>query len=99
MLVTNSTACATAALLHTHTQDYARQTVTLEAHPHLESHQASVHPCKHSAVMRRIVENLTAGGKQSSARVDQYLFVFLKFIQSVCPTIDYDYTMEIDAMS
>lgn len=27
-------------------QDYARQTVTMEPHPHLASHHASVHPCK-----------------------------------------------------
>ncbi|CAN0172910.1 unnamed protein product, partial [Hapterophycus canaliculatus] len=27
-------------------QDYARQTVTMEPHPHLSSHHASVHPCK-----------------------------------------------------
>ncbi|KAG5183465.1 putative autophagocytosis associated protein [Tribonema minus] len=81
-------------------QDYARQTVTIEPHPHAGggAHAASVHPCRHAAVMRRIVANLAAGGGRA-ARVDQYLFVFLKFIQSVCPTIDYDYTMEIDAMS
>lgn len=29
--------------------------------------------------------------------MDQYLFIFLKFIQSVVPTIDYDYTMSVDA--
>lgn len=27
-------------------QDYAKQTVTMELHPHLPSHHASVHPCK-----------------------------------------------------
>ncbi|CAN0205438.1 unnamed protein product, partial [Discosporangium mesarthrocarpum] len=76
-------------------QDYAKQTVTMEPHPHLSSHHASVHPCKHSAVMRCMLANLTRGGKEP--RVDQYLFIFLKFIQSVVPTIDYDYTMAVDA--
>jgi hypothetical protein len=27
--------------------------------------------------------------------VDQYLFIFLKFIQSVVPTIEYDYTTDV----
>lgn len=29
--------------------------------------------------------------------VDQYLFIFLKFIQSVIPTIEYDYTIDVQA--
>jgi len=29
--------------------------------------------------------------------VDQYLSIFLKFIQSVVPTIQYDYTMDVQA--
>lgn len=45
--------------------------------------------------MKVMLSNLTRGGKE--ARVDQYLFIFLKFIQSVVPTIDYDYTMTVEA--
>lgn len=45
--------------------------------------------------MKIMLDNLTRGGRE--ARVDQYLFIFLKFIQSVVPTIDYDYTMSVDA--
>lgn len=30
------------------------------------------------------------------ARVDQYLFIFLKFLQSVIPTVNYDHTMSVD---
>jgi hypothetical protein len=59
-------------------QDYANKTVTIETHPHLPSNgpHASIHPCRHSAVMKRIVDTLADGGKP--ARVDQYLFIFLK---------------------
>ena len=32
----------------------------------------------------------------SEARVDQALFVFLKFMQGLLPTIDYDFTMEVN---
>ena len=41
------------------------------------------------------LQTLCSGGDE--ARVDQYLLVFLKFIQSVVPTINYDFTMEIKA--
>mmetsp|Transcript_71985 Transcript_71985/g.204150 ORF Transcript_71985/g.204150 Transcript_71985/m.204150 type:complete len:189 (-) Transcript_71985:2600-3166(-) len=75
----------------TTSQDYAQRTVTIDPHPHLNEPHASVHPCKHSAVMKRIVENLIAGG--SEPKIDQYIFIFLKFIGSVVPTIEYDYTM------
>ncbi|OQR93259.1 autophagocytosis associated protein [Achlya hypogyna] len=79
-------------------QDYANKTVTLEAHPHQPGiPQAAIHPCQHGAVMKRIVANLMAGGKE--IRADQYMFIFLKFLQSVIPTIDYDYTMEVEAKS
>ncbi|RLN61191.1 hypothetical protein BBP00_00005552 [Phytophthora kernoviae] len=88
-------------------QDYANRTVTMEPHPHLSSLvHASIHPCQHGAVMKRIIANLKARkpGEEETAdqaaneiRSDQYLFLFLKFIQSVIPTIDYDYTIEVNA--
>ena len=28
--------------------------------------------------------------------MDQYLFIFLKFLQSMVPTIDYDFTVEVE---
>lgn len=43
--------------------------------------------------MLRIIEALTECNKIPT--VDQYLFIFLKFIQSVIPTIEYDYTTEV----
>jgi hypothetical protein len=32
-------------------------------------------------------------GGQADFVVEQYLFVFLKFISTIVPTIDYDYTL------
>jgi ubiquitin-like-conjugating enzyme ATG3 len=95
-------------------QDYANRTVTMEPHPHKTGLiHASIHPCQHGAVMKRIVANLKQktsadpnkkDGKSqtndaSAVRSDQYLFIFLKFIQSVVPTIDYDHTIEVNAKS
>ncbi|KAJ0404369.1 hypothetical protein P43SY_001489 [Pythium insidiosum] len=85
-------------------QDYANRTVTMDPHPHRNGVlHASIHPCQHAAVMKRIISNLKGGAEPSSSaqvlRSDQYLFLFLKFIQSVIPTIDYDHTIEVNARS
>ncbi|CAI7843614.1 unnamed protein product, partial [Closterium sp. NIES-54] len=68
--------------------------VTIDDHPHLPGKYASVHPCKHAAVMKKIIGIMAANGVQP--RVDQYLFIFLKFISSLVPTIEYDYTIDFD---
>lgn len=88
-------------------QDYQNKTVTFEKHPHLntKSLQASIHPCRHAKVMKKIIDRLRGqpedssetGKTESSVHVKDYIFIFLKFIQSVIPTVDYDYTIEIRA--
>lgn len=54
---------------------------------------ASIHPCQHGPAMLRIIEALNECGNVPV--VDSYLFIFLKFIQSVVPTIEYDHTMDV----
>lgn len=98
-------------------QDYAKRTVTIDPHPHLNrsegiSHMycsslvgfinfslsflvASIHPCRHGPAMLNILTALKESG--NTPNVDQYLFIFLKFIQSVIPTIEYDYTIDVQA--
>jgi len=100
--------------------EHANKTVTVETHPHLGVSHASIHPCKHADVMKKIVGQLavreatkkeadsksqqsrssTDAADQSKdakfvIRVDQYLFVFLKFLSSVLPTVEYDYTVSV----
>ena len=42
--------------------DHAFKTVTIEAFPHSSSLQAaSVHPCKHASVMKKVIERMNAG--------------------------------------
>jgi len=77
-------------------QDYARKTVTIDPHPHMKIMQLSIHPCQHAAAMLRILDALNECGKVP--QVDQYLIIFLKFIQSVIPTIEYDYTVSVDGL-
>lgn len=40
--------------------------------------------------MKKIIETVEEGGRK--LEVYSYLIVFLKFVQSVIPTIEYDYT-------
>jgi len=75
-------------------QDHAKKTVTIDNHPHLNLSCAYIHPCRHSAVMKKIVHRQMESGKEP--RVDQYLFLFLKFLSAVIPTIEYDYTIEME---
>jgi ubiquitin-like-conjugating enzyme ATG3 len=76
-------------------QDHAKKTVTIEAHPHTDLVLASIHPCKHSNVMKVLIDQLESKG--NDMRVDHYLLLFLKFMSSVLPTMDYDYTTSTDA--
>ncbi|XP_026314474.1 ubiquitin-like-conjugating enzyme ATG3 [Hyposmocoma kahamanoa] len=72
-------------------QDHAKKTVTMESHPHLSGpSMASVHPCRHAEVMKKIIETVTESGGEMG--VHCYLIVFLKFVQTVIPTIEYDFT-------
>ena len=75
--------------------DHAAKTVTIDPHPHLPLQAASIHPCKHAHVMKRLLDNLCEA-KGSDPHVEFYLILFLKFIASIVPTIDYDYTMAAD---
>lgn len=92
-------------------QDYINKTVTIEPHPHYAASTptASIHPCQHANAMKRIIDEMISqsaqdphsGNEKLSSEgvahptVDQYLFIFLKFLQSVIPTIEYDYTIDV----
>jgi len=76
-------------------EDHARKTVTIEPHPHLGIQCAFIHPCRHGEVMKKMIQRQVDGGR--TPRKDQYLFLFLKFISAVIPTIEYDFTIEMDA--
>lgn len=73
--------------------DHANKTVTVETHPFLGVPHLSIHPCKHAHVMKRIIEQMSADGRGGNVDVKQYMFIFLKFISSVIPTIEYDFTL------
>lgn len=75
-------------------QDHLNKTVTLEQHPHLPPPpRMSVHPCRHAEVMKKIMTMMEEDGRE--LEVHSYLLVFLKFVQVVIPTIEYDFTQQI----
>lgn len=71
-------------------RDHAKKTVTMETHPHIPTVMASVHPCKHAEVMKKIISFVEDGGRE--LQVFSYLIIFLKLVQSVIPTLEYDFT-------
>lgn len=74
-------------------QDNAKKTVTMEAHPHVALTMLAIHPCRHSDLMKKFIQIAEEGGNELS--VYSYLIIFLKFVQSVVPTINYDYSQNI----
>ncbi|ODV80756.1 autophagocytosis associated protein [Suhomyces tanzawaensis NRRL Y-17324] len=79
--------------------DYKDKTATIETLPvSYNTTLVSIHPCKHSSVMRVLMKHAqgreTTESEALGVRVDHYLVIFLKFIASVTPGIEYDYTMD-----
>lgn len=87
--------------------DHVGKTVTMETFPHSATgnQMASVHPCKHSSVMKVFIDRANeqalakarkhkgAGAdvaEEDGIRVDQYLIIFLKFIATITPTIEHE---------
>jgi ubiquitin-like-conjugating enzyme ATG3 len=71
-------------------EDHARKTVTMDRHPHISPERtfSFIHPCKHAVVMKSFLDRMVAHGIEP--RVDHYLFIFLKFMSAVIPSIEYD---------
>jgi ubiquitin-like-conjugating enzyme ATG3 len=74
--------------------DYIDRTVTIEKHPNTGVKSVSIHPCKHSTLLLKMIENYDKAGK--TLEVEKSIVLFLKFLHSVVPTIQYDFTMDID---
>ena len=74
--------------------EYVTKTVTVDAHPATGVRTASIHPCQHARMMLKVINDWKANNHP--VRADLSLFVFLKFISGVVPTINYDFTMDID---
>lgn len=48
--------------------DYAQKTVTVEPFPHGNMSTASIHPCKHASVMKKVIERMNVGVVEEQRR-------------------------------
>lgn len=74
-------------------KEYRDKTVTYDKQPHTGEFMINIHPCKHANVLKSFAEQAIANGNE--VRPDQSLFLFLKFISSVMPTVEIDFTVEM----
>jgi len=88
--------------------DNRETTVSVDPHPYLNAPCISIHPCKHSETMRAILGHQKDRLEESQEDLPDsqkipfmfptYMafFVFLKFISSVVPTIQYDLAVDME---
>lgn len=74
-------------------KEYRDKTVTYDKQPHTGEYMINIHPCKHANVLKSFAEQAMSNGNE--VRPDQSLFLFLKFISSVMPTVEIDFTVEM----
>lgn len=66
--------------------------VTLEKHPHLGFDSMTIHPCKHSQVIKSFVDQAKENGH--TIKPNQALIIFLKLVGSVLPTLEIETTTD-----
>jgi ubiquitin-like-conjugating enzyme ATG3 len=76
-------------------QDYINKTATIETHPHTGLMHISIHPCRHADTMKRILDVMISNNGGRLPSINIYMFLFIKFIGSMIPTIEYDNTMPV----
>lgn len=73
--------------------DHLYKTVSLEMHPHLPIYTLYIHPCRHAELMKKFITILR--NSNNKIKVEHYLFLFLKFVSSIIPGVNYDFTYNI----
>jgi ubiquitin-like-conjugating enzyme ATG3 len=84
------------------------KTATIDPHPFVKAPCISIHPCRHAEMMKRTLDRLESRFTEEQEDVPEgeripfvfptymALFVFLKFITAVVPTIGYDVTIDME---
>ena len=73
--------------------EYRNKTCTIEPQTCTGLRNISVHPCRHSLLLKKMIQEFQKSGKK--LEVHMSILLFLKFLQSVVPTVQYDFTMDI----
>ena len=75
-------------------KEYLDKTLTMEPFPFIEGlTMPTVHPCKHANVLKSMSDAM----RESGHKVESHfaLLIFLKFITSVIPTVEFDITGDL----
>ncbi|KAK2964240.1 putative autophagocytosis associated protein [Blattamonas nauphoetae] len=86
-----TTPLTTEQILQDLSEEHAAKTVTTLPHPHLGIPWTALHPCKHSITMKSMIDRESEAGR--TLKVEQYMFYFLKFVQTICPTLEIEKTI------
>ena len=73
--------------------EYRNKTVTIEPQTCTGIKNISVHPCRHSLLLLKMIKDFQETGRKME--IYMTILLFLKFLQSVVPTVQYDFTMDI----
>ena len=73
--------------------EYRNKTCTIEPQTCTGIRNISVHPCRHSLLLQKMIKDFQNSGKK--LEIEKSILLFLKFLQSVVPTVQYDLTMDI----
>ena len=73
--------------------EYRNKTVTIEPQTCTGIKNISVHPCRHSQLIKKMINDYQSSGRKME--IHMTILLFLKFLQSVVPTVQYDFTMDI----
>ena len=69
--------------------EYRNKTFTFEPQPCTGIRNISIHPCRHSLIFKKIIQDFKNSGK--NFEVDMSIIFLLKFLQSVAPSVDYSF--------
>jgi ubiquitin-like-conjugating enzyme ATG3 len=61
VIIKNGTPLTTPQIFQDVSASHAWKTVTIEPFPHSNMQAASVHPCRHASVMKKVIERMNAG--------------------------------------
>ncbi|CAK84408.1 unnamed protein product (macronuclear) [Paramecium tetraurelia] len=77
--------------------EYADKTVTEENFLELNIKLPTIHPCKHADTLKFFVDQMRDNGcPEEKIHPDNSLTIFLKFMNSVIPTIQFDFVNTIE---
>ena len=73
--------------------EYSVKTCTIEPQACTGIRSISIHPCRHSLLLKKMIQDFQNSGKKLEAYMS--IFVLLKFLQTIVPTVQYDFTVDI----